>query len=104
MQRPHRCRATLFAMVIGASAGPLAGIGQAQTPAPSKKFRIVCTTGMVADIVRNVAGDRAVVTGIIGEGVDPHLYQATRSDIAKLLKADIIFYSGLMLEPRHHVL
>lgn len=53
---------------------------------------------MVTDIVRNVAGDRAVVEGIIGEGVDPHLYQATRADIGKLLAADVIFYNGLMLE------
>jgi manganese/zinc/iron transport system substrate-binding protein len=61
-------------------------------------YHITCTTGMVTDIVRAVAGDKAEVDGIIGEGIDPHLYQATRSDVARLLKADVIFYSGLMLE------
>ena len=64
----------------------------------SYPYQAVCTTGMVADIVRQVAGEKAVVEGIIGEGVDPHLYSATRGDVAKLLRADIIIYSGLMLE------
>ncbi len=53
---------------------------------------------MVADIVRNVAGPRAEVTAIMGAGVDPHLYTPTRDDVALLARADIVFYSGLMLE------
>ena len=61
-------------------------------------YRITATTGMVADLVRQVAGDRAVVTAIIGEGVDPHLYVPTRSDVAALMEADVVFYSGLLLE------
>ncbi len=56
------------------------------------------TVGMVADIVREVAGERAAVTNIIGSGVDPHVYSPTRSDVAVLLKSDIIFYAGLLLE------
>jgi manganese/zinc/iron transport system substrate-binding protein len=55
---------------------------------------------MVGDIVRQVAGDRANVTSLMGEGVDPHLYKPTRDDVAKLLAADTVFYSGLMLEGR----
>ncbi|TWT44598.1 Periplasmic zinc-binding protein TroA precursor [Phycisphaerae bacterium RAS1] len=61
-------------------------------------YKVVTTVGMVTDIVRQVAGDKADVSGIIGEGVDPHLYKATRNDIAALQSADVIFYSGLMLE------
>jgi manganese/zinc/iron transport system substrate-binding protein len=61
-------------------------------------YKIVCTTGMVTDVVRHIAGDKAEVEGIIGEGVDPHLYQATRGDISTLLSADVVFYNGLMLE------
>ncbi|MBI2192852.1 MAG: zinc ABC transporter substrate-binding protein [Planctomycetes bacterium] len=53
---------------------------------------------MVTDIVRQVAGDKARVEGIIGQGVDPHLYKPTRNDVAALLRADVVFYSGLMLE------
>lgn len=64
----------------------------------SYPIRVAATVGMVADIVREVAGDNAAVKSIIGSGVDPHVYSPTRSDVAVLLKADIIFYSGLLLE------
>jgi manganese/zinc/iron transport system substrate-binding protein len=71
--------------------------------APKKlpaNYTIVTTAGMVTDIVRAVAGDKARVVGLMGEGVDPHLYKPTRDDVAKLLQADVAFYSGLMLEGR----
>ena len=64
----------------------------------SYPYRAVATVGMVGDIVRNVAGDRAEVGVIMGAGVDPHLYAASRDDVARLSRADIIFYSGLHLE------
>ena len=63
-------------------------------------YTIVTTTGMVRDIVQNVAGDRATIVGLMGEGVDPHLYKPTPSDVAQIVLADIIFYNGLMLEGR----
>lgn len=63
-------------------------------------LQVVCTTGMVADMVREVGGDRVAVTALIGEGVDPHLFKPTRDDVSKMLKADMIFFSGLMLEGR----
>ncbi len=55
---------------------------------------------MVADLVRQVGADRVRVTALIADGVDPHLYKPTRDDVARLLKADMIFYSGLHLEGR----
>jgi manganese/zinc/iron transport system substrate-binding protein len=61
-------------------------------------YSIVCTVGMVTDAVRNIVGDRAGVTGLMGSGVDPHLYKPTRSDVERLLEADVIFYNGLLLE------
>jgi manganese/zinc/iron transport system substrate-binding protein len=64
------------------------------------RYTIVATVGMVADIARSVAGERAEVHGIIGTGVDPHLYKPTRNDVAALMTADVILYSGLLLEGR----
>ena len=61
-------------------------------------YRAATTVGMVADIVKNVAADKAKVTNIIGSGVDPHVFNPTRSDVAVLLKSDIVFYAGLLLE------
>lgn len=63
-------------------------------------YTIVATSGMVTDIARVVAGDKARVIGLMGEGVDPHLYKPTRNDVNQLLKADVVFYSGLLLEGR----
>ena len=63
-------------------------------------YTIVTTCGMVTDIVKQIAGDKAQVIGLMGEGVDPHLYKPTRDDVNQLLQADIVFYAGLMLEGR----
>lgn len=68
------------------------------TPTDTGRLRIVATVGMVADVVRNVAGERAQVVGLIGTGVDPHLYLPSRDDVAQLARADVVFYSGLHLE------
>lgn len=65
-----------------------------------RTINVVATTGMVADAVRNVGGERVDVTGLMGPGVDPHLYRPTASDVNALENADIIFYNGLELEGR----
>lgn len=66
--------------------------------ASSEKLRVVTTTGMITDVVRHLAGERVTLVGLIGAGVDPHLFRATRSDIAALSGADIVFFNGLLLE------
>ena len=53
---------------------------------------------MVADIVRNVGGEHVAVTQIMGAGVDPHMYKATRDDVNTIMTGDVVFYCGLMLE------
>ncbi|QYU68191.1 zinc ABC transporter substrate-binding protein [Leptolyngbya sp. 15MV] len=63
-------------------------------------IRVVATVSMVGDMVREVAGDRATVRVLMGEGVDPHLFKPTRDDIAALMGADVVFANGLMLEGR----
>jgi len=59
---------------------------------------VVTTTGMIADIVKNVGKDSVEVTALMGPGVDPHLYKATQGDLGRLQRANIIFYNGLHLE------
>jgi manganese/zinc/iron transport system substrate-binding protein len=60
--------------------------------------RAVATVGMVADLVKQVAGDQWSVGSLMGPGVDPHLHKPTRDDFQALKEADVIFYGGLMLE------
>lgn len=69
-------------------------------PNSPRKPRVVATVGMLADLVRAIAGERAEVIGLIGPGIDPHLYKPTRSDIRHLASADAVFHVGLMLEGR----
>ena len=78
--------------------GALLLLGTVNLHAAEKKIRVVATTSMVADLVKNVGGERVEVHGLMGPGVDPHLFKATASDVLKLQQADVIFYSGLMLE------
>jgi manganese/zinc/iron transport system substrate-binding protein len=66
----------------------------------AKPIQIIATTGMVADITREVAGENAIVSSLMGEGVDPHLYKPTAADAKAIVSADMVFYSGLMLEGR----
>src|SRR5687768_10928744 len=61
-------------------------------------IRVLCTTGMVADLATNVGGEHVAVTSLMGAGVDPHLYKASPADVSQLNRADIVFYSGLHLE------
>lgn len=63
-----------------------------------KPIRVVTTIGMITDIVQNVGGDRVNATGLMGSGIDPHLYKASEGDVARLAGADLIFYNGLHLE------
>lgn len=92
------CPLTLSSMI--GCGGKSVGIPEGSAENSDNRLRIVVTTGMVADLVRHVAGEHAEVTALIGTGVDPHLFKATRNDIRRLQEAQIVFYSGLMLEGR----
>jgi manganese/zinc/iron transport system substrate-binding protein len=87
---------TLTLSLLAAACGP-ARSGQPEDLA-GRTIRVVTTIGMITDIVRNVGGERVEVTGLMGPGIDPHLYKASEGDVTRLQQADIIFYSGLHLE------
>lgn len=64
----------------------------------SKKIKVTTTTTMLKDLIKHIGGDKVEVEGLMGEGVDPHLYNASAGDLEKLSKADLIVYGGLHLE------
>jgi manganese/zinc/iron transport system substrate-binding protein len=66
----------------------------------SRPIEVVTTTGMVTDLVERVGGDRVRVEGLMGPGVDPHLYKASEGDVIALAGADAVFYNGLHLEAK----
>lgn len=75
-------------------------VGCKDPRAPRQRPIVVATTTFVADLVRQLAGDTVFVQGLMGPGVDPHLYRATTKDVVALSQADLILYNGLMLEGR----
>ncbi len=64
----------------------------------SGQLSVVATTGMIADIAGTIGGEHVRIHGLMGAGVDPHLYVASEGDVEALQNADIIFYNGLFLE------
>ncbi|MBI5388798.1 zinc ABC transporter substrate-binding protein [Candidatus Woesearchaeota archaeon] len=84
---------TLLLVIIG-------GCSQGNAVQDNGKIKVVTTVGMITDIVENVGGDYVEVTGLMGPGVDPHLYKASEGDVQTLADADIIFYGGLHLEAK----
>jgi len=84
--------------MLSGVAAVVAGVGSVAAAPKAYPYKVVTTVAMVADVVRTVAGGQADVVGLIGTGVDPHLYKASRDDVVKLTRADVVFYSGLHLE------
>ena len=86
----------LLAALLAAGCG--AAAGGAADASGGGKIRVTATIGQIADLVQNIGGEHVAVTAVMPPGVDPHTYKASQGDIAKLEKADIIFYNGLHLE------
>lgn len=78
-----------------------------KAPSPSEggapidgPIKVTCTIGMISDVAAAIGGEHVDVVGLMGPGVDPHLYKATQGDLARLKEADVILYNGLYLEGR----
>lgn len=88
--------ASIFVLLLG-----VIGCGSGENKnADDGVIRVVATTGMIADAVRTIAGDHVELYAMMGPGVDPHLYKATKEDIDQLDAADAILYNGLHLEAK----
>jgi manganese/zinc/iron transport system substrate-binding protein len=82
----------------------LAGCGPIEPPharvLDGETIRVVATIGMITDAVERVGGERVEVEGLMGPGIDPHLYKASEGDLRRLERSDVIFYGGLHLEAK----
>jgi manganese/zinc/iron transport system substrate-binding protein len=87
---------TLMALLVACSQPA----SQSDADLSQRQIRVVTTTGMITDIAQIVGGERVQVNGLMGPGVDPHLYKASEGDVILLAEADLIFYNGLHLEAK----
>ncbi len=98
MTRTLAAGLALIVLILGA-----AGCVDRSVPAgdvADRPIRVTTTTNFITDLAAQIGGDRVHVTGLMGPGVDPHLYKASAGDVSALRGADIIFYGGLELEGR----
>lgn len=66
--------------------------------AEGKRIRVVTTFTILADMARNVAGDRADVESLTPPGAEIHGYEPTPQDIVRVSRADLVLWNGLNLE------
>ena len=84
-------------LAVGLMAG---GCAPPEPPEEEGRLSVVATIGMIRDVAQNVGGEHVRVVGLMGPGVDPHLYKASEGDVRRLFRADVVFYGGLHLEAR----
>jgi manganese/zinc/iron transport system substrate-binding protein len=91
-------------LLLGVLVALLAACGTApaadSAPIGERRVRVTTTTNFITDTVSRIGGDRVEVTGLMGAGVDPHLYRASADDVRALREADLVLYGGLHLEGR----
>jgi len=85
-------------LLIGCNGNSNESVNKKADSKDGSRIQVVATVGMVADLVKQIGGDRIEVAQIMGAGVDPHLYKANRDDVQTITQGKIVFYSGLMLE------
>jgi zinc/manganese transport system substrate-binding protein/manganese/iron transport system substrate-binding protein len=85
--------AALVLVACGSSAS-----SQGPGPPTAVALRAVATTTVLADIVRNVGGDRVTVASIIPAGAGPEDYEPKPDDARKLAGADLIVSNGVGLD------
>lgn len=99
-RRPMAVIATLIIALVAAFAAACSDGSSASGDVGGRTIKVTTTTNFITDLATVIGGDRVEVTGLMGPGVDPHLYKASAGDVSTLRDADIIFYGGLELEGR----
>ncbi|MFB7513679.1 anchored repeat ABC transporter, substrate-binding protein [Streptomyces sp. NPDC056144] len=95
-----RVRTRLAASLLGAGL-LVTGCG----PGPDQRsdgkaaaLAVSTTTAILADLVRNVGGDRVDVTSVVPHHGDPHSYEPSPGDAARIARSELVFGNGLLLE------
>ena len=77
------------ALLVVAAAGPAAA---------QEKLKVVATFSILADLVRNVGGERVEIATLVGANGDAHVYAPSPTDARTLAAATIVFVNGLGFE------
>lgn len=88
--------AVLLALLLALMASP--GCGGSDAGNGDERLRVVTSLELFADMVRNVAGDRAEVAALLPAGADPHTYELAPARVVDVARAGVVFINGLDLE------
>jgi ABC-type Zn uptake system ZnuABC Zn-binding protein ZnuA len=98
----RRSRFALFLILAGlllAAAGlAVACGGKGEQTSPKSGPKVVTSIELFADLIRQVAGERAQVTALVPAGADPHTYEPVPSKVVAISEADLVLINGLGLE------
>jgi len=72
----------------------LSACGQNASPTGTADPVILTSTTFLADITRNIAGDRVTVESLLPIGTDPHSYQPTPQDAARIVDSKLLIING----------
>lgn len=98
LQRAKITLSVLVLVIVAACSKVEGEASHLQRAEDGSKIQVVSTIGMITDVVQEVGGEEVEAIGLMGPGVDPHLYKASQGDMTRLDRADMIFYGGLHLE------
>jgi ABC-type Zn uptake system ZnuABC Zn-binding protein ZnuA len=82
---------TLIFVLLLSACAQLTSRETSQTTAPV----VLTSTTFIADITRNIAGERVTVDSLLSPDVDPHTYQAVPSDVQKIANSKVVIVNGL---------
>lgn len=91
----RRTAALVVALALAAG-----GCGRDSPAADDGTLTVITTTEILADVARNVGGDRVAVTPVVPPGADPHSYEPSPRDAGRISEADVAITNHLLLEPR----
>lgn len=95
---PAPTSTTAPTLPAGSPATPRPTAIAAPTPEPEPAVSVVTTTTVLADFVRQVAGDRAEVHALVPRGTDPHTFDPSPADAIRVSRADLLVMNGLGLD------
>jgi len=96
---PRRVLALCLVVVLAAMLAAACGDDSDNSDDAASELSVVTTLPLFADIVSNIAGDRAAIDSLLPPGADPHTFEPSPGDTRKIAEADVIFANGLGLEP-----